>query len=373
MKFKTLRPLLFLFLLALLLTASCSDDEPGNRDNFDRESMIENLGYNIILPAYENFETETAALEAAVSSLSNEVNATNLDKAQQAWLDAAQAWSNAEMYMMGPIFQMAISASIQNWPTSTAGIEEAIDTNEEITNAYIENLSSSRKGLPAIEYLLFDFTNGDQAILDQLSTSANRRAYLEALTENLNAIAESLNQAWQPDGGNYISTFTSATGKDVASSANVLANDFLILIEKIKNLKLGTPLGKKSMGTPLPENVEARFSGESLKLIHANLNAIEDVFLGTGVEGDQLGYADYLNELNATYNGELLAEVIQSQIATLRSELQDINDPLKLAIDNQTQQVEEAYTAAQRLVVLTKTDMMSQLGLTVDYVDNDGD
>lgn len=358
--------------LTVLLISSCSNDDE-NVDNFDREAMLQNIAQNIILPAFADFESETADLESSINNLVNDVNATNLDNAQQAWLNAATSWNYAEIFMMGPVDQLVLAASIQNWPTSTAGIEESINTTEPINETYISNLGSTRKGLPAIEYLLFDFNNGDQVIIDQLASSANRRAYLQALSARLNTIAALVNEGWKADGGNYVSTFTSSTGKDAASSTNVLANEFLMLIEKVKNRKLGIPLGKSSLGTQIPENVEARFSGESLKLMSKNLEVIEDVFLGTGTNGDLLGYADYLNALNAEYQNQPLADVIASQITTLRQELNDITDPLKTALQTQTQQVEEAYTEAQKLVVLTKTDMMSRLGLSVTYVDNDGD
>lgn len=369
---KYLNRILFFFIVAtVLFTSACSDDEAGNVDNFDRESMLENIGQNIILPAFEDFETETADLETAVSTLINDVTATNLDAAQQAWLDATLSWKYAEMFMMGPVDQMVLSSSIQNWPTSTAGIEEAIDTTEPINAAYVEGIGSTKKGLPAIEYLLFDFNNGDQAILDLLNNSANRRDYLTALTRRLHTIAAEVNQGWKPDGGNYIATFTGSTRKE--GSTNILANEFLMLIERVKNEKLGIPLGKKSMGTQLPENVEARFSGESIKLMLRNIDAIEDVFTGDVNTDQQPGYADYLDALNADYQGELLSTVIQNQLNTLRAEINDINDPLKIALQSQTQEVEEAYTEAQRLVVFTKTDMMSNLGLLVTFDDNDGD
>lgn len=357
--------------------SSCNNDDLSNEDNFDRGEMLENIGNNIILPAFDQFESATSQLQSTITTLTGEVNQANLDVVQDAWLNTIVTWKYAEMFMFGPVDQMVAAPGIDNWRadnvTNTLGIEEAIDTNQEINASYIEGIGATRKGLPAIEYLLFNFEEGDQAILDQLNASENRRAYLSALSERVNQIATAVNEAWKPGGGNYIETFTGSTGKSAASSVNVLANEFLMLIERVKNHKLGIPLGKRSMGTLLPENVEARFSAESLVLMQRNIDAIEDVFLGTGASGDQQGYADYLNALNAEYNGQPLADVIANQIEDLRASVSAINDPLKTALEIQNAQVEEAYNAAQRLVVFTKTDMMSNLGLLVTYTDNDGD
>lgn len=369
--FRTIFSALIIASLAFLI--SCSDDEGENVDNFNREAMLENTGNNIILPAFNDFSEKTAALEEALILLAGEVNEENLNVAREAWLAAKVSWKYAEMFDFGPVDQLVAAPKIDNWPTNTVGIEEALDTTEPIDSDYIKSLGSTRKGLPAVEYFLFDFAEDDQAILDKLNSDEKRLQYLTALGERLNTIAVEVASAWNPAEGNYLDTFTSSTGKSAASSINTLANSFLMLIEEVKNKKVGIPLGKSSMGTLLPENVEARFSGESILLIERNLDVIEDVFTGTGNNGDLEGYADYLDAVGAEYQGQALSTVIVQQIATAREELSAIAGPLKLAVESNTSQVDAAYNELQRLVVFTKTDMMSSLGLLVTYTDNDGD
>lgn len=374
MRFHLFRTVSSLFIIAsLLLLISCGNDDEGNADNFNRQALLENAGSNIILPAFTDFSEKTAVLKEAAYTLAGEVNQVNLTAAQEAWLDAKLSWKYSEMFEFGPVDQLVAAPMIDNWPTNTVGIEEALDTTTPINSEYIASLGSTRKGLPAVEYFLFDFSEGDQAILDKLQSHQNRLQYLTALTERLHTFAVEIHTAWDPSGGNYLDTFTNSTGKSAASSINILANNFLMLIEEVKNKKLGIPLGKSSMGTLLPENVEARFSGRSLVLIERNLDAIEDVFTGNGTKGDLEGYADYLNALGVQYQGQPLSEAIIQQIAVAREKTEIINEPLKVAVEANTAQVDEAYNAAQRLVVFTKTDMMSNLGLLVTYTDNDGD
>ena len=356
---------------AILLLVSCNNDEEGNQDNFNRQALLENVGNNIILPAFADFSEKALALKAASDTLANEVTLENIAAVQDAWLAAKLSWKYAEMFEFGPVDQLIAAPLIDNWPTNTVGIEEALDTTATINAEYIETLGSTRKGLPAMEYLLFE--GGDQVALDRFINDQRRLQYLAALADRINTLAAQLFHEWDPAGGNYLSTFTSSTDKSAGSSINVLANNFLMLVEEVKNKKLGIPLGKSSMGTLLPENVEARFSRTSLVLIERNLDAIEDVFTGTGVNGDLEGYADYLDALGAQYQGQPLSEVINLQIADAREKVQAVTVPLKEAVQTQTAQVDEAYVNFQRLVVLTKTDMMSNLGLLVTYTDNDGD
>ena len=71
----------FYLLIAFLISFSCSDSSgssDGPVDNFDRQSILENVTDNIILPALEDFSLKTEQLEASVTLFSNTIN---LDKA----------------------------------------------------------------------------------------------------------------------------------------------------------------------------------------------------------------------------------------------------------------------------------------------------
>ena len=55
------------------------------------------------------------------------------------------------------------------------------------------------------------------------------------------------------------------------------------------------------------------------------------------------------------------------------SKLQVLNDDLSYQVDNNNTQMLEAYDAIQEGVVFLKTDMLSLLSISVDYMDADGD
>lgn len=361
----------FAFLLSILFSAGCSDDDPDRQISFDREAMLENMTNDIILPAFGGFSDRAVSLANAVATLRDTPSGENLQAAQSAWLDAARAYKRAEMFMMGPMDQQSAAAMLNNWPANTAGIDEELEASTPVDSEYIQQLGSTRKGFPAAEYLLFDRTSGNEAILNQLSDSERRRNYLAALGADIARIAESIENGWAPEAGNYAATFRAATGTDAASSMNVLANEMVKLTEVVKNLKLGVPLGKKSMGVLLPENVEARFSGHSIELILENLAAIEAVYSGNNQAFDS--YHSNLEVVGAMRGDQPLGNVILSEISTLRSELQAIDGPLQEAVESDFDQAEAAYNSAQRLVVLLKTDMISSLGLLITFTDNDGD
>ncbi|MDN5211518.1 imelysin family protein [Fulvivirgaceae bacterium BMA12] len=361
-----------LTILLLILFGSCSEDggDGNGNDDFDRVALLNNIGKNIILPNYQSFYQETSNLKDAAMDFAANPSAQLLTGLQTNWKAATLAWKNAEVIDLGPIDQLALKTSIDNWPTNTIAIGEALTTTKTIDNAYITSLGSSSKGLPAIEYLIFDPEGGNQTVLDAMATSTNRLDYLVALCENLHSLAKQLFEAWDPASDNYLNTFMQADGKDIGSSINMLANNVIFLAEIVKNEKIGVPLGKKSLGELLPKNAEAWRSQSSLSFILENLKALKSIYKGADGEG----FDDYLNHINARYlQDESLSQVIDTQFDSAIEATEAISLPLTDALTQEKDKVELAFEKAQQLVILLKTDMMSSLGLLVTFSDNDGD
>ena len=55
------------------------------------------------------------------------------------------------------------------------------------------------------------------------------------------------------------------------------------------------------------------------------------------------------------------------------SKLQSLSDDFSYQVNNNNSQMLEAYDAIQEGVVYLKTDMLSLLSISVDYMDADGD
>ena len=92
---------------------------------------------------------------------------------------------------------------------------------------------------------------------------------------------------------------------------------------------------------------------------------MKECYLG----GSGIGLDDYLKASDAA---ELDAQ-IQAQFNVIEGRLIAINNPLKKAVINQSQEVQALYNELQKLIVLWKVDMPSRLGVLISYQDNDGD
>jgi hypothetical protein len=192
--------------------------------------------------------------------------------------------------------------------------------------------------------------------------------------ERLALLAAGVQQDWE---NGYAASFPEADGVDVGSSLGKLINAINRYYERdLRDGKVGIPLGVRSLGIAQPERAEALYSGESRALAVAGLVAYENWLLG-GADAsapDAPGLDDYLDAVDAQYNGQPLSDEIRAVLAEAQTSLRDgVTLPLNEAVLAEAGAVQNAYTSLQRLLVLIKVDLPSSLGILITYQDNDGD
>ena len=144
--------------------------------------------------------------------------------------------------------------------------------------------------------------------------------------------------------------------------------------ELVKRNKIGVPSGVLDLNFPLPDKVEAFYSGISSSLAIDALNASLNLYLGVGNTGiNGVGLDDFINEVNAEKNGKTLDEVIQEQFAKALNAVSALPDPLSESIENDELPTVLAYNEITRQVVNIKTDLPSVLCISITYVDNPSD
>ena len=359
----------------LIISCKKKDDAVSPDNSFDRVALLTNLGNNIIIPNYQSLVNAVNKLDSAITAFNANPNASNLTNLQNIFKDSYRAWQYCSVFEIGPADTEFLRANSNTFPTDTTRINTNVSSGT-YSLAAAANLAA--KGFPGLDYLLFG-TGADNAhILAKYTTDANatnRKKYLKDLSAELKTNTTFVLNSWLlSTDGNYIKTFISASGTDVGSSLGLLINQLNLDLDILKNNKLGIPLGKQSNGAQLINKTEAFYSGISAELALIELQTMQNIYLGKStVQGDGVGLDDYLIQLNSQYNGGTLNDAIKNQFATAITKLQAVPDPLSNTILNNTTVVNSAYTEAQKLLVLLKTDMPSALGVQITYADNDGD
>ena len=201
--------LLVVISLAVLAIYGIAQNTNSNAQDFDRQAMLDNIVFNIFLPLHEELMNKTKTLNQAVRAFAQNPNLRTLETAQEAWKEAALHWQRCNLFEADSMSAMLFHNHISKTPTNIKLIEEHITKATKIDEAFIESLGSTSKGLPAIEYFLFNL-EGNQAVINSLKNGSPKRLqYLVALAENLSNKAKRLYDLWSPEKDNFIEKLTS--------------------------------------------------------------------------------------------------------------------------------------------------------------------
>lgn len=367
------RPGKALTLLALCVVVASCDKESSTPAGFDRGPMLENLGVNIIVPAYDTLAQRAARLEDAALLFTGERNEENLEKLRDAWLSAYIAYQHCGYFNFGPADNLVFNPAVNSFPISKITIDDNISSGSYDLSAVSSNTA---KGFAALDYVLYGLNPDPVYVVEQFDSddeASSRRQYLLDLVEDLRSRCDAVFERWSPAGDNYLGTFVSLTGNDVGSATGMLLNGAIQYFERdVRDGKIGIPLGIRSLNVPIPGNCEALYAQHSIILATESTKALQKLYLGKGIS-EGIGFDDYLTSLNARRNGDPLADVIADQIDLAITRTAAIPEPYSETVEQNPGPATAAYQELQKLVVLLKADMMSALGILITYQDNDGD
>ncbi|MEZ4299905.1 MAG: imelysin family protein [Polyangiaceae bacterium] len=355
---------------ALLAATGCTPAQ-----DYDAKPVLDDLVHVVILPTLETSATRSADLSTAAKSLSDAPTEASLTAAQDAWRSAREPWRNADGFAFGPVETNDFGASIDWNPAKPEIIEEKIAAGTSIDSAYIDSLGTSAKGFMALEYLLFDPTGDNAAVVTSLTgdPAASRRAYLAALAENLAGKTATLETAWAEDGGNFAAEVTGAgdTSKTFISgkaAIDELVNQMVFHADALLNTRIAKPAGKLDGGTPVPDAEESPRSDNSLADMLSSLAGIQNIYDGTFSGADGLGISDLVRAKNPD-----LDDRVHKAFADAKAKIEAIPPPFRTAVTDHPADVDAAYESALTLKRTLATEVVGVLGATLRFNDADGD
>lgn len=372
-------------LLSLLFLAACGGDSGlgPDGDNFDRRAMLVHWADEIIVPSFASFEDDATALDAAAADFSESPTQTTLDELRAAWEEAYLGFQWVSMYHTGPAMNFTSGATfrtfINTYPTDRDEIHDSVESGE--WNLELPSLMDAQ-GLPALDYLLYGVDESDTDLLTRYQSgpdAADWRRYLTDVATRIHTLAETVGNEWQNE---YRDTFVENDGAGANASVDRMVNDFIFDYEKyLRAGKVGIPAGILpgagfNTGTKLPGHVEAPYRGDlSRDLLMEALTAAERFFRGQAFQESTTGPSleDYLDYINDLREESRLSLQILDQFEKARQEILELDEDLKVQVEQENSLMLEAYDALQRNVVYLKTDMLQDLYISVNYTDADGD
>ena len=365
-------------IFSFIFLFSCSEDNstPASSDNYDRKELLSNLVNNIIIPAHQNFNNQLQLFESTVNSFNDDRSISNLEMIQDQFIVSYRAWQYIEMFNIGYAEEIYYASKMNIYPANTTRILENINSD----NVDLDGNSNqfSAQGFPAIDYLLFGVAENNIQILDIYSIDNNSTfTYLNLLVSKMIENTDAVIDYWDTNRQDFINS----TGNTSSSSLNMLANDFVYYYEKgLRANKIGIPAGVWS--GEIPQNVEAYYKSDISKILaieglQACINFFKGIHFGESqINGEGLyDYLAYLDDTNYSDSSMFigLQDDILDSFDNSMIKLEQLNNNFALQIETDNIKMLEAYDSIQQGVVRLKTNMLSILGISVDYYDADGD
>jgi predicted lipoprotein len=361
---------------------------------FSCSNMLDSILTNAINPLVDELITELTALNIAVKDfgvvVGQEQEVVKLQEAQTQWRAAMSIWQQLEVMQFGTIAQQR--NDFYSWPLNDeckVDVDVVLAQNSDYD---ISTRTAPRRGLDALEYLLFDSagdngklhvrcqTVGAGKITDvpgllewdaltlneqQLQRNKHSANITEFLISQANLLKKNLVAAPFDES---ITTFQAA--------ADSISDAFFYVDKNTKDEKSNKALPASSSGSFNTEHLESQYAKVSLSNIHNNLIGANKIF--TANEG--IGFDDFLiasgqsvlgnrmlTNLNIAIDASLVSEDFDSMYSLLDAATLDQRDLCINAVAGGASSIEKICAIGSPIIKDFTDDLKNQFVLTLGF------
>jgi uncharacterized protein len=337
----------------------------------------------------KDFRAKAAALDTAVSAHAATPDAAARDAARQALRDALDSWAAADQFQFGPAASVSerggkgLRSDIYNWPNvNPCALEEDIVSRVYEAASFPASLPS-RRGLWAIEYMLFH-DGADTACtasspaftaypaLPAADRDARKRAYAVVAAHDVLARATALDEAWDPAKMNFVQTLRTAGPANAVYPTQQQAIESvglsLFFVDRVvKDRKLSDPL---LCTTVIPICFESPYAGRSKANLRANLDGLRRITEGCDAGYTGHGFDDLLENVGAAEAAGRLRAVVATAVAALDA-IEEADLLEALTVDRPS--VLALRDAIAAIATFLKTEMYTLLDFEESSIPTDTD
>lgn len=392
--------------LALLLSltlVACSDEitsEAGAEFNdgttdknvsteFNRKALLTDVTDDVIVPTINSFVSVSEQQKLATEQMCQAITDDSADKtdkvsaAKQAWRDAMDVWQQLEVMQIGPVLtnDATLRNKIYSWPVvNTCTVDQDVgyfEAGEFAGRDYdITNRTHTRRGLDALEYLLFAPSLNHSCSSDSLAPDSwdqrseqerelARCLYAEEVAKDISNSANELLNEWQGDNGYALTLKNAADGETFDDEQDAInrITDAMFYIDSItKDAKLAAPIGLSSNScgnAACAEDIESRLSQHAVQNIKNNLLGLQKLFIANDENNN--GFDDFLKAVNA----ESLATTMKQDIQAAIDAADAFSADYEQAVLNTPEQVQALHQAVKTVTDNLKSVFIVSLALTL--------
>lgn len=367
-----------LVVAALLSATACGDGGAGGGALHGAElrtAVLAGLADEVIVPGYARAVAEAQALVEVLDDVcpdpdperTNALPDADGERAVVAWIAAGGSWRRTNAFRIGPAMALRTRQAI-DFPVAADKVDELL-AGPPVTADALSGLGADVQGFGAVEQLLV----ADGPV------DGRRCAYAGAAAALVVDEVAEVHDAWTVtfDGGRpFRAQFAEPADDrgdaydDTQAAIEDLVNQVLSSVELLATGPLARAAGTMD-GEPDPLRADPGPAGRAVDDLAAELAGVVALWHGTpdGTPGgDETGIRALVADVapDAAVGVDADLEALGTALAALRR-------PLTAAVAEDPAALDTAVTAAAALEASTGTDVVSALGITRFFSDNDGD
>lgn len=307
---------------------------------FSEAKMLVNIGMNVQYPAVVNLNTQARLMQSKVRRYcealkKNESVRRAEEGAQDQFKETMLSYHFVDAANAGPLTNRGrwLADNIYSWPyIDQCGIDRSV-VNYAKTGVADTSIFHTAKGLGAIEYLLFE-----KSLVSKCNLRANpdvkswnakpadekmleRCEVAAALSSDLVSMTTQLEDDWNPSKGNYtVRMIDNTIHENLNASTNALVDSLFIGIEKVKDARLGKPLGRHKEclndNKKCPEMSEHALSGLGVQAVAAQVAGFKAVWTGDYESVSGIGLEDFVRQQGRSEVADTMNAYISDSLKT---------------------------------------------------------
>lgn len=265
-------------------TGTC---EELNSSSFNCQTMLTQLVDEAIKPNVQQLKTDVDSLSTDVSAYCTAVKTDSGSSdteqkrttAQNSWIAAMSTWQTLEVMQVGPVAQAR--DDMHYWPlNNSCNVDREITVASGNSNYQIADKTESRRGLDALEYLLFaDQQKADCDSEPKANEALARCEFAVLVADDLKTRADTL--------ANNVSTYQLTNSAATAqAAANLVSNALFYIDKQTKDAKLRDVFPATANSSFNADKLEFQWAPMNAKAIEYNLKGAKQLM--------EAGLDDYL-------------------------------------------------------------------------------
>lgn len=334
-----------------------------------RRRVIGELVDDVILPTYTDVVAAVEVVSDSAHAFQQSPTSSNLGALRAAWRAAREPWKETDAFRFGPMSLQSLGVAMDQ-VIDSAKVETEISGTQTIDAAYFASLGANKKGFHAIEYLIFDTSGLGDAGMIAMLVDPRRMAFLVGATDDLVVNAHALLDAWTD-----LAETVSDPGPDrekpyvtIKGSFDTFVNELANQAESVADSRIGKPFGVNNGGVLQPELEESRPSDNSVADMAAVLRGIRNIYFGSRDGTPGKGIGGLVAAKSVMIDNDVRTALVRAQLA-----VDAIPRPFHDAILAADPRAIEARDAILEIKHVIHTEVVSILGTTINFNDNDGD